>query len=190
VTLPSVGLCQCGCGERTTIADRTRPRYGAIKGQPRRFRPGHFSRANPKRGSANGHWRGGRVKMTIGYVLLKVPGHPHADDRGYHLEHRLVVERVLGKLLRPTAPVHHVNQVRSDNRNLNLVACQDAAYHQLLHRRQRASLACGDTNAMPCEICHRYDRQDDLRRSTTRAYRATHVTCEREARSRRKEIVA
>lgn len=37
------GLCMCGCGERTEIADRTRP-SGDVAGTPRRFRPGHHLR--------------------------------------------------------------------------------------------------------------------------------------------------
>lgn len=39
-----VGLCQCGCGEPTLIADRTRPRFGIVKGEPRRFLAGHNNR--------------------------------------------------------------------------------------------------------------------------------------------------
>lgn len=35
-TIP-FGYCRCGCGQKTAIADRTDPRYGAIKGEPRRF---------------------------------------------------------------------------------------------------------------------------------------------------------
>jgi hypothetical protein len=38
------GLCQCGCGERTTIWNRNRPEEGYVKGQPRRFRNGHQGR--------------------------------------------------------------------------------------------------------------------------------------------------
>lgn len=35
------GYCQCGCGERTGLARRTRPYLGHIAGEPLRFRPGH-----------------------------------------------------------------------------------------------------------------------------------------------------
>lgn len=37
----SYGYCQCGCGQKTTIASHTDNRHGAVKGQPRRYRPGH-----------------------------------------------------------------------------------------------------------------------------------------------------
>lgn len=52
-------------------------------------------------------------------------------------EHRLVVERALGKALPPGAIVHHVNSDPSDNRPCNLVVCPDHRYHMLLHSRQR-----------------------------------------------------
>jgi len=63
-----------------------------------------------------------------------------------NLEHRAVVENAIGKPLRRTAPVHHVNENKRDNSPSNLVACDSTAYHHLLHRRQRAFYACGDPN--------------------------------------------
>ena len=41
---PAHGFCECGCGERTTIARATNARTGAIKGQPVRFIHGHHNR--------------------------------------------------------------------------------------------------------------------------------------------------
>ncbi len=43
-TKPLTALCQCGCGLPAPIAKRTDRRYGAVRGQPRRFVKGH----NPK----------------------------------------------------------------------------------------------------------------------------------------------
>ncbi len=56
-----------------------------------------------------------------GYVRRKVRNHPFADKRGYVPEHRLVMEEHIGRLLLPTEFVHHINQVRDDNRIENLV---------------------------------------------------------------------
>lgn len=41
---PSVpyGYCHCGCGQKTNIADRTRPRHGHIKGEPMKYLAGHI----------------------------------------------------------------------------------------------------------------------------------------------------
>jgi hypothetical protein len=39
-----IGLCQCGCGERTKISLVNDAHSGYVAGQPRRFRPGHGMR--------------------------------------------------------------------------------------------------------------------------------------------------
>jgi hypothetical protein len=38
------GLCECGCGETTPIATRTRRRRGIVKGQPAKLVNGHYAR--------------------------------------------------------------------------------------------------------------------------------------------------
>lgn len=64
----------------------------------------------------------------------------HTDHRTtnyrYRPEHLVLAERALGHALPKGTHVHHFNGVRADNKR-NLVICQDAAYHCLLHRRQR-----------------------------------------------------
>lgn len=41
------GFCECGCGERTKISDRTSSAKGWVQGQPRRFVTGHHRRKSP-----------------------------------------------------------------------------------------------------------------------------------------------
>lgn len=41
------GFCHCGCGQRTQIADRTRPRWGYVKGEPRRYVINHQKKGVP-----------------------------------------------------------------------------------------------------------------------------------------------
>ena len=71
--------------------------------------------------------------------------------------HTLIAETALGKKLPKGAAVHHVNEVKTDNKNRNLVICQDASYHRLLHLRQRALNECGNVNYSRCQFCNEWD---------------------------------
>lgn len=131
------------------------------------------------------HPRAGR-KMSMGYVLLLAPGHPAASADGYVQEHRLVVERALGKFLPKRHPVHHVDLVRSNNENSNLVACEDQAYHALLHVRADALAACGNPDALRCRRCGGYEHQEDIAIHGGIRARASHRRCDAEYQATRR----
>lgn len=94
------------------------------------------------------------IKRQDGYVVVHIPGHPHAGARGLVREHLVVASAALGRPLPVGAQVHHVNGDPSDNRPQNLVICQDAKYHKLLHVRARIVRAGGnpDTDRI-CSKC-------------------------------------
>ena len=73
--------------------------------------------------------RGKFIDRTKGYVLVYVPDHPRATNRGYVYEHRYVVEQNLGRYLKRDEHVHHRNGKRWDNRleNLELMHASDHA---------------------------------------------------------------
>ena len=84
-------------------------------------------------GEKNHRWKGG-IKTCDGYKLLLMPGHPLADKKGYVREHRLVAATALGRPLKKNELVHHVNGIKTDNRNRNLLIC-DWTYHNWLEQR-------------------------------------------------------
>ena len=65
--------------------------------------------------------------------MIHSPDHPNATVTGYVFEHRLVWERVNGRLLLPTEVVHHVDGDKRNNCPENLVA-MTRREHVLLHR--------------------------------------------------------
>jgi|GEM_PF-1576287 len=73
-------------------------------------------------GAANARWKGGEIvtKKLDGYIKQLEPGHPAADASGYVLQHRLVMEQVIGRPLKKSERVHHKNGKRDDNRPENL----------------------------------------------------------------------
>jgi hypothetical protein len=97
----------------------------------------HMSENHADRnGEKNPNWNGGQT-LRAGYIMVQKRGHPFADMHGYVLKHRLIAEKAIGRFLKPTEIVHHVNRDVKDNRNCNLVICQDHSYHRLLHTRMK-----------------------------------------------------
>lgn len=145
-------------------------------------RTGHLGRVRQETGSL--------VSFGAGYLSQRIDG----EKKSHHVR---VVEKSMGKALPDGVEIHHVNEIKSDNRPENLVVCPDRVYHQLLHARQRALDACGNANWRKCSCCGEYD---DTSKMTGRASRGVsintfyHKECAakrvREGKARRKLLKA
>lgn len=98
----ALGCCQ--------EAVRERLKKLGIRGLPRGAQPG----------SRNSSWKGGRRFDKSGYVLLHAPDHPDAASNGYIREHRLVMEKKLGRRLKKKEVVHHRDKNKQNNHPDNL----------------------------------------------------------------------
>jgi len=73
---------------------------------------------SPK-GKNHWNWKGGKY-TSEGYCRILKSNHPYANKQGYVTEHRLTMEKHLGRYLTAKEIVHHINGIRNDNRIENL----------------------------------------------------------------------
>lgn len=104
-------------------------------------------------GPGNARWRGG-VYIQAGYRMVKTP-------EGYVQEHRLVMEKKLGRPLKPEERVHHLDNDKLNNAPENLELMENQSAHVRAHdlranptrglpvwdwdRRGGACADCGET---------------------------------------------
>jgi len=65
-----------------------------------------------------------------GYLLIYEPEYAPPSRRGWALEHRVVMEKHLGRRLLPTEEVDHRNSDRQDNRLENLQALDKSSHRK------------------------------------------------------------
>ena len=79
------------------------------------------------------------MKSGNGYISILIPEHPHANKYGRVLEHRLVMEKSLGRYLSPVEVVHHKGR-KNDNRIEKLMLFKDENAHRAYHKQLRLKL--------------------------------------------------
>ena len=92
---------------------------------------------------------GNRTRSTGGYIWVRVqPDTPGVNQSGYMPEHRLVMQNHLGRPLKKSETIHHINGDIADNRLENLQIRQGK--HGVGQRY--VCLDCGSENVKPVEL--------------------------------------
>lgn len=109
------------------------------------FKKGIHPTTEFKKGQLTGNkhfnWKGGKIKDKNGYILILKPNHPFCDSHNYIREQRLVVEKRIGRYLKPEEVVHHIGikypigsiKNKQDNRPENLIAFSGHSAHLRFH---------------------------------------------------------
>lgn len=135
----------------------------------------------------------GQKYSDRGYVLVYAPDHPYAR-KGYVFEHRLIMEQVIGRYLRPEERVHHLNGIKDDNRPENLkLFSNDSAHHKYHwendeHYRnalEEAREKQKTTNYFACEHCGKQVRIENMAQFKRRKHHYCSVECSRLGRRKR-----
>jgi hypothetical protein len=113
-------------------------------------------KARPER---NHFWQGGYAVDDDGYILEHHPDHPCATKGGYVRQHRLVMERQIGRYLLPEEVVDHRNRDTSDNDPGNLQLFASNADHLRDNMTGSRNLSPGEREARRLEAVRRAHRR-------------------------------
>ena len=125
--------CSCGCGRTCGIGS------SFISGHNLKLLK-RTSSWNKKIGMAQkAAWDNVRKRMPVGskrishdgYVIVKFKK-DNADGRAWRGEHLLVMEKMVGRKLRPGEQVHHIDGDRKNNLPENLFLCKNVSEHHSL----------------------------------------------------------
>jgi hypothetical protein len=78
-------------------------------------------------------WKKWKTIKKGDYLYAKIPEHPNATKNGYVLEHRVVLENKLGRLLERHEEAHHIDENRHNNHPDN-IELKLTGEHQRFHK--------------------------------------------------------
>ena len=98
--------------------------------------------SNALKGSNNHFWNGGIAHESEGYILIHMPNHPFCNNSGYVRRSHLIMEKKLGRYLKPEEIVHHKGikyplvsiENKQDDRPENLRLFPNRSKHGKFHQ--------------------------------------------------------
>jgi len=146
-------------------------------------------RTGPRAGEGHPKWTGGRVRVKHGYIKVACPDHPscialnarraekangaYYPKQKYVWEHRLLMEKKLGRYLTENEVVHHIDGNTSNNALENLMLFQTNAEHLAFDlkgkcpewsaRGKAAILAAVEKRKATARLRREHDAQAQLR---------------------------
>jgi hypothetical protein len=96
------------------------------------------------RGKNNFNWKGGRRKDKDGYILIYIPQHPNCDINGYVREHRLVMEKKMGRYLKKNEISHHKNNIKDEMKIICIKCKKDYKIQIKIDKKKFKNFICMD----------------------------------------------
>lgn len=115
------------------ISETGKGRVPFSKGLTKYDHPAIMKISEKLSGENNYWWNGGVHITSSGYKMVVSRDHPNTNRDGYVLEHRLVMESIIGRFLTPEEIVHHRDHDRLNNDKNNLFLFPDNASHLRFH---------------------------------------------------------
>jgi hypothetical protein len=145
--------CLCDCGNTTVVlgSELLRKRTGRTGSCGCASLEKFKAMTSQQRGEKNPKWNGGKTIHDKGYVQILDKEHLRAHrGTGYVYEHILIMEKMLGRALKPGECVHHCNGDKADNRPYNLRLFKDNSEHMAYHFKAKRE---GEKRREHTDIC-------------------------------------